>query len=132
MSAWSWVSMDVLLTVHERQIAEHGGGSGTRDLGGVASALARAQNLAAYGEPDAYELAAALLVGIAKNHGFVDGNKRTAWVVARLFLALHGLRPVFEVDDAVRLVDGVASGARTEAQATAWLREAARRTETPR
>ena len=79
---WTWVAPDVVLAIHDRQIAEHGGGVGLRDAGLLSSALARPENLAAYGDPDAFDLAAAYAFGIAKNHPFVDGNKRTAWVVA--------------------------------------------------
>ncbi len=77
---WRWVAKDVVLAIHDRQIAEHGGTSGIRDVGIVDSALARPQNLDAYGQPDIADLAAAYAYGIAKNHGFADGNKRTAWV----------------------------------------------------
>jgi death-on-curing protein len=77
---WRWVAKDVVLAIHDRQIAEHGGTSGIRDVGLVDSALARPQNLDAYGQPDVADLAAAYAYGIAKNHGFADGNKRTAWV----------------------------------------------------
>lgn len=77
---WRWVAKDVVLAIHDRQIAEHGGTSGIRDVGLVDSALARPQNLDAYGQPDIADLAAAYAYGIAKNHGFADGNKRTAWV----------------------------------------------------
>ena len=76
--------------VHDRQLAEHGGSEGIRDAGGIESALARPVNLANYGEPDAPDLAAAYAYGLAKNHGFVDGNKRTAWIAARLFLVDNG------------------------------------------
>jgi death-on-curing protein len=77
---WRWVAKDVVLAIHDRQIAEHGGTPGIRDVGIVDSALARPQNLDAYGQPDIADLAAAYAYGIAKNHGFADGNKRTAWV----------------------------------------------------
>ena len=79
---WKWVAPDVVGAIHDRQLAEHGGGVGLRDAGLLSSALARPENLAAYGDPDAFDLAAAYAFGIAKNHPFVDGNKRTAWVVA--------------------------------------------------
>lgn len=87
---WIWVTLDVALAVHAEQIAEHGGGEGVRDAGLVESALARPQNLIAYGEPDAAALAAAYAFGIARNHPFVDGNKRTAAVISETFLVLNG------------------------------------------
>src|ERR1700742_4547439 len=96
MTDWRWVRADVVAAVHDRQIAEHGGPEGVRDPGTVASALARPQNFAAYGTPDAADLAAAYAFGLVRNHGFADGNKRTAWIVARLFLANHDCRLRFE------------------------------------
>jgi death on curing protein len=123
VTAWRWVGAPVVFAVHDRQLAEHGGLDGIRDEGAVASALARPQNLAAYGEPDAADLAAAYAYGLARNHGFADGNKRTAWVVARLFLADNGYRLRFDPADAVRAVEAVASGVLGEGQLAAWFRE---------
>ena len=77
---WRWVESSVVFAIHDRQLAEHGGRDGIRDRAMVESALARPAHLAHYGNPDAADLAAAYAYGIAKNHGFVDGNKRTAWV----------------------------------------------------
>src|SRR3546814_16581928 len=87
---WVWISAEVAMAAHAEQLAEHGGGEGVRDAGLLESAMARPQNLAAYHEPDAAELAAAYAYGIARNHPFVDGNKRTAAVVSETFLVLHG------------------------------------------
>ena len=124
MSApWRWLSPQVILAVHDAQLAEHGGPSGVRDQGAVESALARPQNLAAYGEPDAAALAAAYAFGLARNHGFVDGNKRTAWIAARLFLADNGVRLVFDKAEAVRMVEGLAAGVVTEEAFAGWLRD---------
>lgn len=120
--AWRWVAADVVFAIHDRQLAEHGGLDGVRDRGAVESALARPQNLAAYGKPDAADLAAAYAYGLARNHGFADGNKRTAWVVARLFLADNGLRLAFNPVDAIRTVEGVAAGTVDEAQLALWFR----------
>ncbi|MDB5410310.1 MAG: death-on-curing family protein [Rhodospirillales bacterium] len=120
---WRWVASDVVHAVHDRQIAEHGGGSGVRDAGMVESALARPLNLSAYGDPDAAALAAAYAFGIAKNHGFIDGNKRTAWVIARLFLADNGFRFTFGPAEAIRTVEGLAAGEIDEAGFAAWIRE---------
>ena len=83
--AWRWIDASLVYAIHDRLLAEHGGLDGIRDRGGVESALARPINLAEYGEPDASALAAAYAYGFLRNHGFADGNKRTAWVAARLF-----------------------------------------------
>ena len=122
MTDWRWVHADVVAAVHDRQIAEHGGPEGVRDPGAVASALSRPQNLAAYGTPDAADLAAAYAFGLVRNHGFADGNKRTAWIVARLFLATNDCRLSFEKADAVRAIEALAGGTLEEAQFAEWLR----------
>lgn len=119
---WRWVPAAVIYAVHDRQIAEHGGSDGLRDKGAVESALARPLNLAAYGAPDAADLAAAYAVGLARNHGFVDGNKRTAWIAARLFLADNGHRLEFEPSEAVGVMVAVAAGRIAEAELAAWFR----------
>ena len=123
MTAWRWVSAQVVQAIHDRQLAEHGGLDGVRDDGAVLSALARPENLFAYGNVDAADLAAAYAYGLARNHGFSDGNKRTAWVVARLFLADNGYRLRFDPADAVRIIEAVASGTVPEAVLAAWFRE---------
>jgi len=87
---WKWVSLETALAAHQEQLAEHGGGSGVRDATLLESAMARPQNLAAYGQPDIAALAAAYAFGIARNHPFVDGNKRTAAVVSETFLIRNG------------------------------------------
>ena len=116
---WRWLDPDVINAVHDRQLAEHGGSEGVRDAGGIESALARPVNAANYGAPDAADLAATYAYGIAKNHGFVDGNKRTAWIAARLFLADNGYRLSFDPLDAIRIMEGVAGG--TVTQRPNWL-----------
>mgnify|MGYP003640871835 FL=1 len=108
---------------HDRQLAEHGGAEGVRDAGGIESALSRPVNAANYGAPDAADLAAAYAYGLAKNHGFVDGNKHTAWIAARLFLAANGYRLDFDPVDAVRVMESVASGVVTETELAGWLRK---------
>ena len=123
MTTWRWVSAQVVAAIHDRQLAEHGGLTGVRDPGAVESALARPENLAAYGNPDAADLAAAYAWGIARNHGFADGNKRTAWVVARLFLADNGHTLRHEPADTVRTVEAVASGALSESALATWFRD---------
>jgi len=92
MSAPVWIQADVVLAIQRRQLSEHGGADGVRDAGLLASAQARPQNLLAYSEatPDFATLAAAYAFGIARNHQFLDGNKRTAYVVCRTFLILNG------------------------------------------
>ena len=119
---WRWVDRAVLIAVHDMQLAEHGGAAGVRDETLLDSALGRPLNLAAYGEPDAAALAAAYGYGIARNHAFIDGNKRTALVAAELFLRLNGWR--LEVDDAdcVFTMLAVATGDITEDEFAAWLR----------
>ena len=123
MTVWCWIAADVAYAIHDRQLAEHGGLDGVRDLSAIESALARAQNLAAYGEPDAASLAAAYAYGLSRNHGFADGNKRTAWVIARLFLADNGYRLRFDPADAVMTMEAVAAGGLGEDQLAAWFRQ---------
>ncbi len=120
---WIWIRPDVLLAVHEEQLAEHGGASGTRDAGLFESALARPENLAAYSEPDAQALAASYAVGLAKNHPFVDGNKRTAFVAMELFLALNGWNLLADDAECVLTMLAVASGTLDEPALAHWLRE---------
>lgn len=124
MKRWRWVALDVLYAVHDRQIAEHGGLSGVRDAGAVESAMARPRNLAAYGgKTDAAALAAAYAYGLARNHGFVDGNKRVAWVSARLFLSDNGYRLHFEKLEAIPLMNAVAAGKVNEIRMAEWFRK---------
>ena len=115
--------MPFALAVHARQIAEHGGLQGVRDAGAVESALARPQNLASYGSPDVAALAAAYGFGITRNHGFADGNKRTAWVVMRTFLIDNNYRLAFDRAEAVLLVERLAAGEIDEDAVARWLRE---------
>ena len=121
--SWRWVSETVVFAVHDRQLAHHGGLQGIRDRGLIASALARPQNLANYGEADAADLAAAYAYGIARNYGFADGNKRTAWVVARLFLSDNGHRLLFQRVEAVFTMEAVAGGTLEEPQLAQWFRQ---------
>ena len=92
MTDWIWVEIDVAVATHAEQLAEHGGAAGVRDRSMLESAMARPQNLVAYGDPDIADLAASYAFGIARNHPFVDGNKRTAAVVSETFLVLNGRR----------------------------------------
>lgn len=118
-----WLGIDVALAVHDRQLSEHGGISGVRDPGMLESALARPVNQWAYGEDDPAKLAAAFAFGIARNHPFGDGNKRTAWVLARLFLAINGQDLRFEAQDAIDAMLALAAGTLSEAALADWFRD---------
>ncbi|MBK8071178.1 MAG: type II toxin-antitoxin system death-on-curing family toxin [Ramlibacter sp.] len=122
MTAWKWLDPAIILAVHEMQLAEHGGATGIRDSGLLESALARAPNLAAYGQPDAPALAAAYGYGISRNHPFLDGNKRTGFVATELFLQLNGLELTAADADAVLTMLAVAAGDISEDEFAAWLR----------
>jgi death-on-curing protein len=123
MSDWAWVETRDALAVHGAQLSEHGGADGVRDPGLLESALARAPNLTAYGDPDAAALAAAYAFGIAKNHPFVDGNKRTALVVLEFFLALN--RYTLTADDVqcVATILALADGSLSETELADWIRQ---------
>lgn len=120
---WIWVLPAVAEAAHAEQLAEHGGGEGVRDAGLMASAMARPQNLVAYGDPDAAALAAAYAFGIARNHPFVDGNKRTAAVVSETFLMLNGYVLTATDADVVVAFVALAAGELTEAELTDWFRQ---------
>ncbi len=123
MKGITWVLDEVVLAVHDEQLAVHGGLSGVRDRGVLESALARPRNLAAYEAcDDVARLAAAYLYGITKNHGFVDGNKRTSLVTADLFLMLNGHELVSSPVENVLMVLSVADGTLSEEELTAWIR----------
>jgi death-on-curing protein len=112
----------VLLAIHEEQLAEHGGAAGMRDQGLFESALSRAQNLAAYDRPDAADLAAAYGFGMARNHPFIDGNKRTAFVALELFLDLNGFELAADDADCVITMLAVAAGELSDARFATWIR----------
>ncbi len=120
---WIWVALAVAEAAHLEQLAENGGGEGVRDARLLESTMARAQNLAAYGEPDAAALAAAYAFGIARNHPFVDGNKRTAAVVAETFLVLNGYTLNATDAELVVVFLALASGELSEAELVDWFRE---------
>ena len=121
--SWRWVDRRALELLHDESIAEHGGLPGLRDEGLLESALARPLNLAAYGEPDVAELAASYGVGLAKNHAFVDGNKRVAFLAVGLFLGLNGQRLVATQAEATLAMLDVAAGTLDEASFAQWLRD---------
>lgn len=122
-AVWTWVSREALELLHEESLAEHGGAPGIRDAGLLDSALARPRNLALYGEPDLAALAASYGVALAKNHPFVDGNKRAAFLAVGLFAALHGYRLQATQAQATLAMLDVAAGALDEAAFAEWLRE---------
>jgi death on curing protein len=119
---WIWVALAVAEAAHLEQLAEHGGGEGVRDVGLLESAMGRPQNLALYSEPDAAALAAAYGFGIARNHPFVDGNKRTAAVVAETFLALNGFSLTATDAELVVAILALAAGELSEDELADWFR----------
>ncbi len=121
--SWRWLDKRALLLLHGESLAEHGGAAGMRDEGLLDSALARAQNLAAYGEPDVADLAAAYGSGISQNHPFVDGNKRAAFLSVGLFLVLNGHRLVATQAEATIAVIALAAGELDEVEFAGWLRK---------
>lgn len=116
-----WLLEETVRAVHDAQIAEHGGPPGLRDHGGLASALAHARNLWAYGEPTLFELAAAYGARLVQNHPFVDGNKRTAYVAVRLFLVLNGYDLTAPRQERVRTFLELAGGDLDEAGLARWI-----------
>jgi death on curing protein len=119
----TWLDARDANAIHDRQLAEHGGGAGVRDAGLLDSALTRPINRWNYGEDDPAELAAAYAYGVARNHPFIDGNKRTAWVLARLFLAINGHRLEFTAADAIQMMLALAAGELEEDVVAGWFRE---------
>ncbi|MBV9242626.1 MAG: type II toxin-antitoxin system death-on-curing family toxin [Acidobacteria bacterium] len=119
-----WLRLDAVLAMHRRQLAEHGGGDGIRDIGLLESALARPQNIHAYErDADIAMLAAAIGFGIAKNHPFIDGNERTALVAARTFLLLNGYELDATGEDKYVTFLSLAEGTISEDELATWLRE---------
>ncbi len=117
-----WLDAEIALAIHDRQLSEHGGGTGVRDFGLLESALGRPVNQWAYGEDDLCALAAAHAFGVARNHPFIDGNKRTAWVLARLFLKLNAVEISFASEDAISMVLALAAGELAEEELADWFR----------
>jgi death-on-curing protein len=122
VTQWVWLHHEVVLAIHEEQLAEHGGGAGIRDTGLLESALAKPRHAAAYGTPDVADLAAAYGYGLSRNHPFLDGNKRTGFVAIELFLLLNGHELHAPDADCVMTMLAVAAGEITEAQLAAWIR----------
>lgn len=120
---WRWVDQQALMLLHAESLAEHGGGEGLRDAGLLASALARPLNLVAYGDPDFAELAASYGFGLAKNHPFVDGNKRAAFLAVGLFLYLNGYRLQATQAEATLAMLALAGSEITESEFAQWVRD---------
>lgn len=120
---WRWVDRRALVLLHAESLAEHGGGEGVRDEGLLQSALARPQNLSAYGQPDFADLAASYGLGLAKNHPFMDGNKRVAFLAIGLFLYLNGYRLKATQAEATLTMLAVAGSEITEAELAMWIRD---------
>ena len=117
-----WLSVRLVTAIHHRQIQRHGGSFGLRDAGMLESALARPHNLAAYGEPTVFELAASYAFGLARNHPFVDGNKRTAFVASALFLRLNGQNLEAPQAEAAVVFLRLAAAEIREAELAEWFR----------
>lgn len=123
MTKWIWLDPDILLAAHDEQLAEHGGPSGIRDAGLFESALARARNLAAYGKPDVAILAASYAFGLAKNHPFIDGNKRIALIALEYFLELNGYALIADDAQCVLAILALAAGDLDEKALAQWIRK---------
>ncbi len=121
--SWRWIDKRALMLLHDESLAEHGGASGLRDEGRLDATLARPLNPVADGEPDVADLAASYGVALAKNHPFVDGNKRAAFLAVGLFLYLNGWRLVTTQAEATLTMLGVAAGDLNDAEFASWLRE---------
>lgn len=119
---WRWIRLGEATAIHAEQIAEHGGLEGIRDQGLFESAMARPENRAAYGEPDVCDLAAAYAFGLARNHPFADGNKRTAFVVSATFLILNDRDLTATEIDVVETFLKLAAGALSDADLADWFR----------
>ena len=120
--SWVWLSSKVLLATHDEQLAEHGGAPGIRDQNLFESALARPQNLAAYGKPDAAALAASYAFGLARNHPFIDGNKRIALIALESFLVLNDFELTADDTQCVAMILSLAAGDLGEDELSAWIR----------
>lgn len=117
-----WLTPEQVSAFHLRQLAEHGGGAGVRDLGLLDSAMQRPKDKINYGQPDISDLAAAYAYGIARNHPFIDGNKRTALVASFTFLFLNGYKVITSQAENVTTFLSLAEGTLTEEELAAWFR----------
>lgn len=121
-TAWKWVKPEVVIALHDAMIAIYGGAEGVLNLGAIEAAIARPQHLWNYADPDAAALAAAYGYGLARSHGFADGNKRIAWMATRLFLADNGFSLQYQDKAAVFMMFDVAGGSITELDFGEWIR----------
>lgn len=122
----TWLLYEAVLAMHDRQLAEHGGGEGIRDEGLLRSALQRPVDKLAYAESDLFDLAAAYAFGLARNHPFVDGNKRTALVASRTFLLINGLGLAAPREDRLRIFIALGAGEIGEGELATWFRDNAK------
>lgn len=118
-----WLRLGEIVVIHERQLARFGGAAGTRDAGALESATARPQNKWLYEQSDLIDLAATYAFGLAKNHPFVDGNKRVAFVAMMTFLRLNGIRFAPSQNEATVIMMGLAAGEISEAALARWIRD---------
>jgi len=125
---YDWIGLDTVLAIHDFQINEHGGAPGIIDIGLIESALDSPKNLLSNGKPDFIDLAAAYGFALTKNHGFTDGNKRTAYVVTRLFLRLHDMDFIAPAVERVLAFEKLGSGDYGLEEFTIWLRNNCRET----
>lgn len=121
-ASWKWIDKSALLLLHDESLAEFGGAGGVRSEHLLDSALARPENLAAYGDPDVAELAATYAVGLAKGHAFIDGNKRAAFLAMGVFLFLNGYRLHATQADATVTMLALASGEVDQVEMAGWIR----------
>jgi death on curing protein len=121
MSNIRWLSEEIVLALHERSLRDHGGGSGLRDKGLLHGALAKPKQLAAYQEPTVFEIAAAYASGLGRAHAFIDGNKRTAFFAAYVFLGLNGFELDADEAEAAAITVDVATGQLPESDFARWL-----------
>jgi death-on-curing protein len=121
--SWNWIDRRALLILHDESLAEHGGSMGLRDAGLLDSALAKPENLAAYGSPDYADLAASYAAGLSQNHPFLDGNKRAAFLSIGLFLYLNGYRLRASQSEATLVMLALAAGEIQEQELGHWIRE---------
>jgi len=122
-----WISREVVLAIHEQSLAQYGGSAGIRDEGLLDSALGRPQNLFAYEQPSIFAMAAAYASGIIRNHPFIDGNKRTGFVVCAVFLERNGYELVASEEDATLTTLALAASEIKEADYASWLERNTRR-----
>ncbi|MBV8744277.1 MAG: type II toxin-antitoxin system death-on-curing family toxin [Xanthobacteraceae bacterium] len=123
MSEPEWLTMDMVVAIHDEHLAIHGGSSGLRDAGSLESAIGRPRNKWAYESAELSELAAAYGYGIARNHPFVDGNKRTALLAMFTFLGINGIEFIVPEAEAVAMILSLAAGEVSEKSLTRWIRD---------